>query len=443
MIKDKVVFILGAGASKTIGLPLQSELLHYIFALKPKNVDSKSSFMDLKLNIEEQKLLKFYGVFNDQRIILSNFIIDNFAKDDLKAKSLVFEMKNLIEGKPTSMPRDILMDEIFKITGNVKITLEDLFTIFDKIILGREHFRTYSPENIQEIHTALRKCIIFTIAYYNTFNILNNNPVKIFANMLIKYRENTSINVDNLSIITMNWDAYLEKTIFKLCEIHNNIKTNDKIYPDLCFYDYCYDGYEKRVVSTQVKAKKHKNIKILKLHGSINWLACSYCGKVFVDYKRDIAVNRLQKECYCRLCHEEFDNCSTSPQLHSVLITPTFLKDLNNLHIKNIWHNALLELTEASRVVFIGYSFPDADFEMRCLLKKAIMPKTEIHVVLSSKDSPEYYRKALTKSGFSEQIITKLSLPGKRYSSFFGNNKIKFYYNGMKEYLQNNFQKGV
>lgn len=430
MNKEKTVFIFGAGTSKTIGLPLQNEILNYIFTLKLKDINIDIDFIKIDFDSTEQNLLLFFEAFNEQRKILADFIVENFANYNLQAKYFTLNKKNKCN-----------YYDILNIAANIDVTLEDLFTIFDKIIIGREHFRTYAQEKIQEVHLALCKCIIFAIAYSNIINVPSINPVKTFVEKLIEYRKNVSVNTDNLSIITMNWDSYLEKTLFKLCEKYNKTQKRGKIYPDLCFYDYCYDEDEKgkRVISTQVKAKGHKNIKILKLHGSVNWLVCPYCGKVFVDYKRDIAVNRLQKECYCRLCREEFDNCSTSPQLHSILITPTFMKDLNDLNIKNIWHNALLELTEASKVVFIGYSFPDADFEMRCLLKKAIMPDTEIDVVLCTEDNPDYYRKKLIKNAIAVQIISKLNLPEKRYASFFGKNKITFYYEGAEGYLQKHF----
>lgn len=209
--------------------------------------------------------------------------------------------------------------------------------------------------------------------------------------------------------------------------------------PDLCFYDYCYNPNEHRIVSTQIKAKGYRNIKIIKLHGSINWLVCPYCGRVFVDYLQDIAVDEMLTESYCPLCFKEFKENLASPKLHSMLITPTFLKDLNNLHIKNIWHNALIDLTEASKVVFIGYSFPEADFEMRCLLKKALKPETKIDVVLHAIDNPQFYMNILERLRDSEQILPKLNLPVKRYVSFFGKDMVDFYYCGMEEYIHNFF----
>ena len=123
------------------------------------------------------------------------------------------------------------------------------------------------------------------------------------------------------------------------------------------------------------------------------------------------------------------------------MITPTFLKSLESLVIKNIWHNAFIELTEAKRVVFIGYSFPDADFEMRCLLKKAIKPGIKIDVVLHSSDDPLFYKNQYIEHGFREieadSLVSKMQLPEKRYKSFFGENEIEFYYNGFAEYVKN------
>lgn len=50
-----------------------------------------------------------------------------------------------------------------------------------------------------------------------------------------------------------------------------------------------------------------------------------------------------------------------SIKLQSNLLLPTYLKNLSNIQIKLVWQNAAIELSEATRIVFIGYSLP-ADF---------------------------------------------------------------------------------
>ena len=108
MQNNKTVYILGAGASKAIGLPLQGELLNCIFELKPREIDAQTSFMQLEFNLDEQKLLGVYEEFNKQRIKLANFIVDNFASQSLKAEyfaeylSAVIKNANNNESLPAS-----------------------------------------------------------------------------------------------------------------------------------------------------------------------------------------------------------------------------------------------------------------------------------------------------------------------------------------------------
>ena len=103
---------------------------------------------------------------------------------------------------------------------------------------------------------------------------------------------------------------------------------------------------------------------------------------------------------------------------------PTLLKEFNNVHLKQIWYQAGHELWQADKVIFVGYSFPIADFEIRYLLSKFVKPKCRIDVVLHNNDNPKLYGKK-----------TKSSLPEWRYKHFFGGERCKFYYNGFLDYL--------
>ena len=47
------------------------------------------------------------------------------------------------------------------------------------------------------------------------------------------------------------------------------------------------------------------------------------------------------------------------------------IKRLEMVHLKTIWYNALVEISQARRVVFVGYSAPPADYEVRYMLAKA------------------------------------------------------------------------
>ncbi|MBF0457581.1 MAG: hypothetical protein HQK99_06775 [Nitrospirae bacterium] len=77
--------------------------------------------------------------------------------------------------------------------------------------------------------------------------------------------------------------------------------------------------------------------------------------------------------------------------LKRLMVTPTFLKDINNTHLKMVWHNASLDLREAKRIFFVGYSLPLSDYEFRYMLLRALSSsknkkKQKIMVILFPPD---------------------------------------------------------
>lgn len=73
--------------------------------------------------------------------------------------------------------------------------------------------------------------------------------------------------------------------------------------------------------------------------------------------------NSFIKNINCRHCDKNFEEETNNHKLISNLIMPTFIKDLSNPQYKIIWQNAGVEISEADKLVFIGYSLPSADFD--------------------------------------------------------------------------------
>jgi len=84
------------------------------------------------------------------------------------------------------------------------------------------------------------------------------------------------------------------------------------------------------------------------------------------------------------------------------------------VEINMTWHNAYLNLIQAKKIIFIGYSLPDADYHFRTLLRRAINPDAKIVVVLSKNDKP----KRKTSSNML-RFFAKT-----RYQEFFGTDRI-------------------
>jgi len=104
-------------------------------------------------------------------------------------------------------------------------------------------------------------------------------------------------------------------------------------------------------------------VRLYKLHGSLNWLRCPTCGSLTSTGTEKGASypQQLRPRCEREDCKGE-----TTP----VVIPPTFFKVMDNFHLLGIWHQAYLSLLKARRIVFCGYSLPDADMHVRYLLKR-------------------------------------------------------------------------
>jgi hypothetical protein len=154
-------------------------------------------------------------------------------------------------------------------------------------------------------------------------------------------------------------------------------------------------------------------IRLLKLHGSLNWLACPSCDRLFTSSDGGAGPPVVSPNHHsCPICQ--------NTKLSHVIITPTLLKDLGQIHLKTVWHISLLELQEANRLVFLGYSLPLADFEFRYLLLRAMAARHDLHirVVLY----PPEERMADPRQRFERSEVEH------RYRQFFGDRDLEFKY---------------
>jgi len=238
-----------------------------------------------------------------------------------------------------------------------------------------------------------------------------------FAKFLVEQCQlrRTKKQFDPVAVLSTNWDILLD----------NSLKSYiGERYVEEGVVDYCCYISSYRIDDDSVKPGLEKvgaggfNVKLLKLHGSLNWLQCPRCSRVYVDFGRKIAIDHFRNPTPCRHCKKNFRSTDRSMNLVSNLIMPTFLKNLSNPQYKLIWHNAGIELSEADRLVFVGYSLPQADFEMRQLLARMVRGDASIEVV-----------------DFGDERDQKIIELKQRYSVFFGSRKIEFHLKGTRDFI--------
>ena len=160
--------------------------------------------------------------------------------------------------------------------------------------------------------------------------------------------------------------------------------------------------------------------------------SCPNCNRLYTglgatrELFDEYIAGKICPRCY-RVRDVAGSTALNEPILEPLIISPTFIKEFNNAHIQMIWHNAYIDLCEAKKVVFIGYSLPEADYHLRTLLKRAIRKDAELIVVLTKKDKPPVHCDKNIREKYAES----------RYRAFFGSGtQIKFKFGGVKSYFQ-------
>lgn len=106
------------------------------------------------------------------------------------------------------------------------------------------------------------------------------------------------------------------------------------------------------------------NIPLFKPHGSLNWVYCPICAKLDVTTQvKVVAFLFADDQLRCFECGGRFE---------ALIIPPTLFKSYGNGLLLDIWRNVETKLSSADEIIFVGYSLPDADIQLRCLLSRSV-----------------------------------------------------------------------
>lgn len=289
----------------------------------------------------------------------------------------------------TKAIKDFLKDVFgWKEKGDIP-SLEDIFTFIDLSAGSGHHLGIkYKPNRLR----ALRRMLI-----YRTFQIIDHRfKYSTDIEKLLRYYKK-----NECSFIVMNWDIVLEKHL-------QNIDHRRKINYITPSYDW----------NNHDRGNTDDGIKICKMHGSSNWVYCENCKTLFYLLDEKLSLHKkvgLVKSDF-RLFDEKFtdkhfDNslginpneknckiCNNSVASH--IATFSYRKSFRTNAYPAIWSEAENILANATKWIFVGYSLPEADFELKHLIKSAELRlkhkklKREIEVVI--------YNDPNTKSKFEK-----------------------------------------
>ena len=314
--KPRTVFVFGAGASYSEGVPLQAEIIPKII----KGTDSQLRSSDI-----------------GQRI--RSFLTHNFA------------------------------------CGRQSPSLEEVFGFIEFFLQnGMSLSKDWGVHELLRLKADLTKVIHYLIS-----------KSTIQSAHFGRFWQAIEAQSPTIGVVTTNYDTLIDEAF-------------DRIYPR-CLIDYCIDLVNYRHPNVGIpfdwwidpkkptpfdESVQSTRIKLIKLHGSLNWKYCSCCGQVALtpwQHRIDLKFDSFQTFLDTQITECPFDGT----RLSSLLQVPTHLKMTHNYIFNKLYDEASYIVGNARQLVFIGYSFPEADVHIRALVRRCFAEDGRIVVVNKSR----------------------------------------------------------
>ena len=244
--------------------------------------------------------------------------------------------------------------------GDTIPPIEDVLSLIDDALLqNRPLTNEYSIEKLR----ATRLRLILAISDLLKFHLEDHNgeftwseATNHFANCL----QPSDVT------ITTNYDLILDNAISKRAYHYGAIDYGADIR---YFYEFHSRDFQQQIAAKEA-VQTDQQIKLLKLHGSLNWLYCPICQAI------DITVGMKG---VTLLRHAEMaPKCPYGHGYVPLLIAPTLLKSYDNPFISTIWRQSEDALAQADKIVIAGYSLPQADIIFRTRLIRALARNHDI-----------------------------------------------------------------
>jgi NAD-dependent SIR2 family protein deacetylase len=334
-----VVFVLGAGASRPDGVPLQRDTLPLIISGKIAEIE----------NSEIGK-------------IIIEFIKDNFE---------------------------------FNAETNQFPQLEAVFGFLDYFIQQNESLNVkYSTLRLREIKEYLIKLIHYVV---NLQTDKTSHYYQLFWNSIINKNPNTSIITLNYdTLLEQAFDHLFKKHGY--IDYSIPLMNYEKL-PQIKQYNFWVNPKEPVVVDEN---ENPLPFKILKLHGSLNWKYCNCCNQTLLTpWDRNIDLNKGKFLGYTYPDKQKYEYICPidGTEFQTLIVPPSYLKILHHPIISQLMTEASREIRKAKKIVFVGYSLSNADIHVKALFKKHVNSDKELFVINpKKKESLELNYKSLSRN---------------------------------------------
>jgi hypothetical protein len=241
-----------------------------------------------------------------------------------------------------------------------------LLSLLDySLATGQSVMAKRSVEEIREARRLLERGVLEVINDFEEFDADEDRQLTRFCQLMQGL--NGGGSKSPLCAITTNYDMAADFAAFRCAKVERDADgywDEDQIASRI---DFGFDWLHPEADATVVYSRPNKPLlRLLKLHGSTNWLRCPLCDHIYVNPWGPIWDQAYRKKSdHLNRCH------CTDTRLEAQIISPSFVREMRAPNLMGIWKSALDGLRMADRWLIIGYSFPDEDLAVRALFTRA------------------------------------------------------------------------
>ncbi|MBD3284899.1 hypothetical protein GF359_00890 [candidate division WOR-3 bacterium] len=293
-----------------------------------------------------------------------------------------------------------LQDDLEKTTFP---TFEEVIGLIDLAELRGETLRWPLVEGFNadnSIHTLrlVRDELIFMMSWFIDY-YSQEEASGSYECLLSTLNSRTLLDRNRVIFLTSNYDLLLEKALSK---VYASKKINYGV-------DFARVEGEKLWRPTL-----NAGLKFYKIHGSLDWLYCTTCNNILLKY---VPISSSLDYTNSLICTD----CLSIRE--PVIVPPTYYKSMSNVFLGSVWNNAENALRRVTRVVFCGYSLPDADMHIKYLMKRA----------QTNRASPVFSVVVFNHySGKDERVAEEEEV---RYKRFFGDKVVDYTRKSFEEFV--------
>lgn len=373
---EETVVFLGAGASKALDLPLTNEIIPMVLT----RMRNKTLF-DGNLTAIEQLNRCFPAVLPGLNEIMTGASDEELLRKPIPALTdILSSIDFLVRSTNAPIPKFGLED----LSRGRKLLERAMFELLVRIEKSAELRMRDMPDRVRsEWDTTVN------------LNLLPQRPPEFESELqrIVDWILGLASN-KRVTLISTNYDIEVEQEIYKRLGYH-------RVFSEVDFGT----SVREPVHGTIYPRPTGAHIGVYKLHGSLNWLRCDLCDTIYLNPVGPIAYlhflsgdstqNLLPEKIGATECH-----CGNAP-LRAVIVSPSFVRDVRDPILLEIWRNALDALRRASQWIIVGYSLPPEDVAIRSMFlrtysgRDSLQQRLDVVVVQKEGKEPVNTRYAL------------------------------------------------